>query len=81
MLSRRRATTVIRANWWDGGRLEHMVGPLGPPLQPVSQLTTTHDQARPDGSAALARRHTERGCVLPNLAFSSRAINAQTPWA
>jgi len=26
MLSRRRATVVVRANWWDGGRLEHLVG-------------------------------------------------------
>ena len=25
MLSRRRAATVVRANWWDGGRLEHLV--------------------------------------------------------
>ncbi len=28
MLSRRRATAVIRANWWDGGRLEHLVSSL-----------------------------------------------------
>jgi len=27
MLSRRRATVVVRANWWDGGRLEHLVRP------------------------------------------------------
>jgi len=27
MLSRRRATAVISANWWDGGRLEHLVRP------------------------------------------------------
>ena len=27
MLSRRRATVVVRANWWDGGRLEHLVSP------------------------------------------------------
>ena len=25
MLSRRRATAVVSANWWDGGRLEHSV--------------------------------------------------------
>ena len=25
MLSRRRATAVVSANWWDGGRLEHLV--------------------------------------------------------
>ena len=30
MLSRRRATAVVSANWWDGGRLEHLVGPLAP---------------------------------------------------
>jgi len=27
MLSRRRATAVVSANWWDGGRLEHLVRP------------------------------------------------------
>ena len=25
MLSRRRATALVSANWWDGGRLEHLV--------------------------------------------------------
>jgi len=25
MLSRRRATAIVSANWWDGGRLEHLV--------------------------------------------------------
>ena len=25
MLSRRRATAVVSANWWDGGRLEQLV--------------------------------------------------------
>ena len=24
MLSRRRATALVKANWWDGGRLEHL---------------------------------------------------------
>lgn len=40
MLGRRRATVVVSANWWDGGRLEHLVvGPLGPTGQPVAQFT------------------------------------------
>ena len=79
MLSRRCATAVINANWWDSGRLEHLVRPMGPPVETHPAARRQRNQARPDGSAQLTRPHTERGCVLPTPRFQQPRDQCANP--
>jgi len=85
MLSRRRATAVVSANWWDGGRLEHLVGPLAPYTYVALALHT------PWGSAlhCFGSAHSMALRTLPSLWLCAlhgprtlpMALALRTPWA
>jgi len=84
MLSRRRAVTVVRANWWDGGRLEHLVGPLAlhtyvaPALHtPWGSALHGFGSARSMGSAHFPWLLL---CTLHGFRTLPMAFDLHTPW-
>jgi len=76
MLSRRRATAVVRANWWDGGRLEHLVGPLALHTYVAPALHTPWGSALNGFGSALSM-----GCAhLHGFGSAHSMGSAHSPW-
>jgi len=74
MLSRRRATAVVSANWWDGGRLEHLVGPLALHTYVAPALHTPRGSALHGFGSALSM-----GCAHLHGFGSARSMACAHP--